>query len=102
MSALLPHVHGVLADLVRDVPGNPDPSPPPGVSGPVETLMSYVKWGVLVVIITAGFVGAGAVAGGRLFANHGASRTGLAILLSALAGAVLYAGVYALITAVAG
>jgi hypothetical protein len=80
---------------------NPPPAAPPDVTNPVETLLGYVKWGVLVVIVTAGFVGAGAVAGGRVFAHHGASKVGIGILLSALAGAVLYVGIYAIITSIA-
>ena len=85
---------------VVDAPPNPAPQPIPGVDGPVATLMSYLKWGVLVVIISAGFVGAGAIAGGRIFANHGASKVGVTILMSALAGAVVYVGIYAVITSV--
>ena len=81
---------------------NPAPKAPPGVDTPVNMLMAYVKWGVLVVIISAGFVGAGAVAGGRIFAHHGASKIGVGILLAALAGAVLYVGIYAVITSVTG
>jgi hypothetical protein len=75
---------------------------PEGVSAPIEKLMGYVKWGVLVVIIVAGFVGAGAVAGGRLFAHNGTSKVGISLLMSAIGGAVLYVGIYALITSVTG
>ena len=71
------------------------------MSGPVEQLIGYVKWGVLVVIVAAGFVGAGAVAGGRILAHHGASKVGIGILLAALAGAVLYVGIYAIIGSIA-
>lgn len=84
------------------MPGNPPPAAPPGVAGPINQIMGYVKWGVLVVIVAAGFIGAGAVAGGRVFGNHGASKMGVSILLSALGGAVLYVGIYAVLTAVAG
>ncbi len=89
-------------DVVTGVVPNPDPVAPDGISGPIQTLMGYVKWGVLVVIIVAGFVGAGAVAGGRLFANHGTSKVGISILMAAIGAAVLYVGVYALITSVTG
>ncbi len=94
--ALLTHV---VSGLV-EAPPNPAPQPIPGVDGPVATLMGYLKWGVLVVIIASGFIGAGAIAGGRIFANHGASKIGVTILMSALAGAVVYVGIYAVITSV--
>ncbi|MBT8226952.1 MAG: hypothetical protein HKP61_15910 [Dactylosporangium sp.] len=84
------------------VVSNPPPQAPPDVEDPINQLMAYVKWGVLVVIVVAGFVGSGAVAGGRIFAHHGASKIGVGILLSALAGAVLYVGIYAIITSVTG
>ena len=102
-------LHDVL-NLISATPGpgpgggvvpNPPASAPPGVSGPVEQLIGYVKWGVLVVIVAAGFVGAGAVAGGRILAHHGASKVGIGILLAALAGAVLYVGIYAIIGSIA-
>jgi hypothetical protein len=81
---------------------NPAPQAPPGVEEPTNLLMAYLKWGVLVVIVAAGFVGAGAVAGGRILAHHGASKIGIGILLGALAAAVAYVGLYAVITSVAG
>ena len=94
--ALVTHL---VSGLVN-APPNPAPQPIPGVDGPVATLMGYLKWGVLVVIIAAGFVGAGTIAGGRIFANHGASKIGVTILMSSLAGAVVYVGIYAVITSV--
>jgi len=96
--------HDLVAHLtsgfIVQAPPNPEPKPIPGMEGPIGTLMSYLKWGVLVVIVAAGFVGAGAIAGGRIFAHHGASKVGVTILMSALAGAVVYVGIYAVITSV--
>lgn len=89
-------------EVVSGVVPNPAPEAPDGVSEPITQLMGYVKWGVLVIIIVAGFVGAGAVAGGRLFAHHGTSKVGIGILMSAIGAAVLYVGIYALITSVTG
>jgi hypothetical protein len=89
-------------DTYIAAPPNPGPKEIPGVATPINTLMGYLKWGVLVVIIAAGFVGAGALAGGRIFGNHGASKIGVTILMSAIAGAVVYVGIYALITSVTG
>lgn len=80
---------------------NPSPAAPPGVAGKASDVISYVKWGVLLVIVIAAFVGVGAVAGGRVFGHHGASRVGMSMLISAVIAAVLYAGIYAFITATA-
>lgn len=79
---------------------NPNPQKIPGVSEPILTLLAYLKWGVLIVIIAAGFVGAAAIAGGKLLAHMGASKMGAGLLMGAVAGAVLYVGVYTLITSI--
>lgn len=94
------HVLG-LVEVLGAVP-DPDPQAPPNVDEPVSTLISYLKWGVLLVILAAGLVGAGAIAGGRVFSHHGASKIGIGILLSALGGAVVYVSIYAIITSITG
>lgn len=91
----------VTAAIVAAVP-NPDPQPPPGVSGQMGDILGYVKWGVLLVIIVAAFVGVGSVAGGRVFAHHGASRVGVSILVSSVIASVLYVGIYAFLTSITG
>ncbi len=82
----------------------PDPAPkaPPGIDTQVQDLLGYVKWGVLVVIIMAAFAGVGAVAGGRVFSHHGASKIGVSILVSAVISAVLYVGIYSFIASITG
>ncbi|GAA5188488.1 hypothetical protein GCM10023322_39300 [Rugosimonospora acidiphila] len=89
-------IHVVAAPAVP----NPKASVPPGVDKPLEQLLAYVKWGVLFIIIAAAFVGTAAIAGGRALAHHGSSKIGTTILMSAFGGAVLYVGIYALITSV--
>ena len=81
---------------------NPAPQAPPGVSDQMSDIVGYVKWGVLLVIIVAAFVGVGSVAGGRVFAHHGASRVGVSILVSSIIAAVLYVGIYAFLTSITG
>jgi len=81
---------------------NPGAKAPPGVDAKVGDIISYVKWGVLLVIIVVGFIGAGAVAGGRVFSHHGSSKTGQGMLVAAVMAAVLYAGIYAFLTSVTG
>lgn len=81
---------------------NPGPLAPPGVSGSVSNIVAYVKWGVLLVIILVGFIGAGAVAGGRIFSHHGSSKTGQGMIVASVLAAILYAGIYAFLTSVTG
>lgn len=87
--------------IATSVP-NPAPLAPPGISGQMADIVGYVKWGVLLVIIIAAFVGVGSVAGGRVFAHHGASRVGVSILVSSVIAAVLYVGIYAFLTSITG
>ncbi len=98
---VLDALNQLTAVIVTAVP-NPDPQAPPGVSDQMADILGYVKWGVLLVIIVAAFVGVGSVAGGRVFANHGASRVGVSILVSTVIAAILYVGVYAFLTSITG
>ena len=91
------HLH-ILSKGKNPLIPNPAPKAPGGVAGPLGTLLSYVKWTVGTIIVFAIFVGAGALAGGKFLHNHGASRVGVTIILSAVGGAVLLGGGYALIT----
>lgn len=90
---LLATVHqsaGVLTDVVP----NPPAKAPDGVSAPVAVI-SYVKWGVLIVIFLSALAGVGALAGGRVFGNHGASKVGVSMLVTAVGALVVYVGLYA-------
>ncbi len=95
-----------LHQLMAVLPGapfpNPTPAAPAGVSDQVSGIVGYVKWGVLVVIIMAAFVGVGAVAGGRVFSHHGASRIGISILVSTVIASVLYVGIYSFLVSITG
>jgi hypothetical protein len=90
-----------VAVLATVVP-NPDPQAPPGVSAQMSAVLGYVKWGVLVVIIIAAFVGVGAIAGGRVFSHHGASKVGVSMLVSSVVAAILYVGIYSFVTSITG
>ncbi len=94
-------LHQAFVAIAAIVP-NPSPKAPAGIGGQMADILGYVKWGVLLVIIIAAFVGVGSVAGGRVFAHHGASRVGVSILVSAVMAAVLYVGIYAFLTSITG
>lgn len=98
---VLDALHQPLVVLAMSIP-NPAPRAPAGVSEQMAAILGYVKWGVLLVIIVSAFVGVGSVAGGRVFAHHGASRVGVSILVSAVIAAVLYVGIYAFLTSITG
>lgn len=86
------HVSQVLADWAAvDVP-NPAPKAPPGVGNKVNDLISYVKWGVLIVILLTGFVGAIMIAAGRYASHHKSMSNGVWVLAGAVVALVLYAG----------
>ena len=93
--------HSVVLIASGSVP-NPAPKAPAGIANQMSDILGYVKWGVLLVIIVAAFVGVGSVAGGRVFAHHGASRVGVSILVSSVIAAVLYVGMYAFLTSITG
>lgn len=94
--------HHLMELLLDPPPGNPAPQAPPQVDGPTQKILGWLKWSVLLIIIMSGFVGVGAIAGGRLAGHHGASKMGITILLTSLVSAVLFVAIYAIITAIAG
>ena len=94
-------LHRSFVVIAASVP-NPRPKAPAGIANQMADILGYVKWGTLLVIIIAAFVGVGSVAGGRVFAHHGASRVGVSILVSTVMAAVLYVGIYAFLTSITG
>ena len=59
--------HG--ADLAANVP-NPAPQAPPGLAGPVDTLLGWWKWGALVAGVF-GLIGCGAISGAQASLDPG-------------------------------
>jgi hypothetical protein len=86
------------ADLVAGTIPNPPARPPDGVSQPVTSIISYLKWGVLIVILISALAGVGALAGGRVFGNHGASKVGVSMLVTSVMALVVYVGLYAFLS----
>ncbi len=84
--------------LASDVVPNPPAKAPAGVAAPIAAVISYVKWGVLIVIFISALAGVGALAGGRVFGNHGASKLGVSMLVTAVGALVVYVGLYAFLT----
>ena len=93
LTALLDQVGGLADILAADAP-NPAPAAPPAIAGRVETLMAWLKWGVLTTIFAAMVFGAGALAVGRVTDNYGAGSLGSKSLISGVAGAVVFAAAY--------
>ena len=90
-------LHQVGGVLTGTVP-NPLAKAPAGVAQPVTDIISYVKWGVLIVIFLSALTGVGALAGGRVFGNHGASKVGVSMLVTAVGPLVVYVGLYAFLS----
>jgi hypothetical protein len=86
--------------LLAQIP-NPPPSPPPGSEKIVE-LVGNVRWGAGVALIIGFLVGLVAWAGGRWVDNHRFGRLGLIMMLCALAGGILYAVGWQLISYFSG
>ncbi|MGB8381791.1 MAG: hypothetical protein WCG47_11160 [Dermatophilaceae bacterium] len=95
---LIHTAHQLVSQLPFDNPPNPAPKAPPGVEQPVSTLLSYVKWTVLAVIIGGAFIGVGSIVGGKVASNHRSSHLGIQILAAAICSAILYTGIYGIVT----
>ena len=52
----------------------------------------------MIVILISALAGVGALAGGRVFGNHGASKVGVSMLVTAVGALVVYVGLYAFLS----
>jgi len=75
---------------------------PAGVSQYTDMLMSWVKYGVAVLIIAAGFISIGAIVIGKLGSMSRAAQGGATGLVWTVIAAVGYVTIYGILTAIVG
>ena len=78
------------------------PVAPSGLSSYSNTIEGNVKWGVILMIAIAFFVGIGAIVGGRITHHPPTSRFGLLTLITDIIAAVLMVGGYAIVVGILG
>ncbi len=66
------------------------PKAPPGAQALVDQVTGNVAWGVLAIFAVAGLVCIGAIAAGKLFGMHQASKFGVVGLCVVLLAAICY------------
>jgi hypothetical protein len=66
------------------------PQAPPGMQNYVDSVTGWVMWGVLAILVIAGFVSIGSILAGRIFAHPHGSRYGAIGLTVTVICAVLY------------
>ncbi|MEO5665338.1 MAG: hypothetical protein ABIR39_18890 [Nocardioides sp.] len=75
---------------------------PAGVDMYTDLLLSWVKYGVGVVIIAAGFISVGALVVGKLGSMSRAAQLGASGLIYAVLAAVGYVTIYGILSAIVG
>lgn len=75
---------------------------PVGVEKYADLLLSWVKYGVAVVIIAGGFVSVGALVVGKLGSMSRAAQMGASGLIYSVVAAVGYVTIYGILTAIVG
>ncbi len=99
---MLTHTLAQLAGtVVTQLPPNPAPIAPPGAEKITE-ILGYVKWGAGIALIIAFFGGLAIFTGGRLVDHHRIGRVGTMMMMSSIAGAILYAIGYTMLSQFAG
>lgn len=89
--------------FLAQFPPNPAPAPPPGgAADKITQVVGMIKWGAGLALIAGFFGGVAVFTGGRLVDHHRIGRVGTMMMMSSVAGAILYAVGYALLTAFAG
>ncbi|WP_298795798.1 hypothetical protein [uncultured Pseudonocardia sp.] len=80
---------------------NPNPIPPPGAQQ-ITNVLGYVKWGAGIALLLGFFGGVAVFTGGRLVDHHRIGRVGTMMMMSSIAGAILYAIGYTMLSQFAG
>jgi uncharacterized membrane protein len=75
---------------------------PPGVQDFADKITSWVKWGVLALIVMSGFISVGAIVGGRITNHPQGARYGAMGLVTTIIAAILFVTVYAVVTGITG
>lgn len=91
------------ARILTQLPPNPAPQAPPGSAGEqITQVVAMVKWGAGIGLLVGFFGGVAVFTGGRLVDHHRIGRVGTMMMMSSVAGAILYAVGYTLLTSFAG
>lgn len=78
------------------------PKAPPGMQPYQDEVTSWIKWGVLGLIIAAALVSIGSILIGRIFAHPHASRYGAMGLGIVVICAILYVTILGIVTGITG
>jgi hypothetical protein len=78
------------------------PSAPPGVSQWSDTILSWVKWGVLAILAISFFVSVGMLIWGRVTHHPKGARLGFDGLMICIVGAIIYVVGYVIISSITG
>ena len=91
----------MLAHTLFEIAGqalpNPNPIPPPGAQQ-ITNVLGYVKWGAGIALMLGFFGGVAVFTGGRLVDHHRIGRVGTMMMMSSIAGAILYAIGYTMLS----
>jgi hypothetical protein len=98
MSALLAEKAGGLILAAAKV----CPSAPPGVQGWSDTILGWVKWGVLAILAISFFVSVGMLVWGRTTHHPKGARLGFDGMMICLVGAILYVVGYVILSSITG
>ena len=78
------------------------PKAPPGMGPYVDMIMGWTKWGVLSLIIIAGFISVGMIVAGRLGNMQRAGSMGASGLVVVVVAAILFVTIYGVIIFITG
>lgn len=90
-----------LGPMLAQLPPDPGPVAPPGADK-ITDVVSYVKWGAGLALLAGFFGGIAVFTGGRLVDHHRIGRVGTIMMMSSLAGAILYGIGYTVLSQFAG
>ena len=89
-------------DLQAKGVGNVCAAPPAGVETYANDIIGWIKWGVLVLIIGAGFASVGAMVAGKISSSGRAAQIGASGMFWTVIGAIAFVTIYAILNGIVG
>lgn len=95
-------VTALTGGIQADGMGNVCAKAPQGVQPYANDVVGWIKWGVIVLIIGAGFASVGAMVAGKVTSSGRAAQIGASGMFWTLIGAIAFVTIYAVLNGIVG
>lgn len=102
ISEVVTQVTGLTGAIQAEGMGNVCAKAPQGVQTYANDIVGWIKWGVIVLIIGAGFASVGMMVAGKISSSGRAAQTGASGMFWTMIGAIAFVTIYAILNGIVG